>query len=233
MYDQVVSYVIILLCLHFIWGCCVCMCVCVCKWALTSASQILTDLLAKYTQFLLECSASSILEAWVQYNSIDNPRRTLAMLSWDARSNFVINRNTEQENVLRSLHFSSAETLVSATHRPPAPWSQATLPLLHFCCKGRVACDQGAGHSSLAALLLHDFTMSPSVTTAFALPRAVIPWFPLYLLLAFLASVSSLSVSPTSALVLPLRSCPSLQAICHSHLLNYPFWILNINGETT
>lgn len=111
-----------------------CMCVCVCKWALTSASQILTDLLAKYTQFLLECSASSILEAWVQYKSIHNPRRTRAMLNWDARSNFVINRNIEQENVLPSLHFSFAVTLISAIHWPPAPWPQATLPLLHFCC---------------------------------------------------------------------------------------------------
>lgn len=111
-----------------------CMCVCVCKWALTSASQILTDLLAKYTQFLLECSASCILEAWVQYKSIHNPRRTLAMLNWVARSNFVINKNIEQENVLPSLHFSSAVTLIFASHWPPAPWPQAALALLHFCC---------------------------------------------------------------------------------------------------
>lgn len=134
MYDQVVSYVIILSCLHFSWGCCGSMCVCVCQWALTSASLILTDFLAEYTQFLLECNSSSILEAWVQYNSIHSPRRTQAMVNWDARSNFVINRNSEQENVFPSLHFSPAVTLVSATHWPPAPWSQATLPLLRFCC---------------------------------------------------------------------------------------------------
>lgn len=186
MYDQVVSYVIILLCLHFIWGCCVCMCVCVCKWALTSASQILTDLLAKYTQFLLECSASSILEAWVQYNSIDNPRRTLAMLSWDARSNFVINRNTEQENVLRSLHFSSAETLVSASHRPPAPWSQATLPLLHFCCMTLQCLPLWPQPSLFPGLSFHDSHYTCSWPSW--------PLFPLYLsapplLLSFLSGV--------------------------------------------
>lgn len=127
------SYVIILSCLHFSWGCCGGMRVCVCQWALTSASLILTDFLAEYTQFLLECSSSSILEAWVQYNSIHNPR-TLAMVNWDARSNFVISRNSEQEHVFPSLHFSPAVTLVSATHWPPAPWSPAALPLLRFCC---------------------------------------------------------------------------------------------------
>lgn len=72
--------------------------------------------------------------------------------------------------------------------------------------------------------------MASSVTTDSYLSRAFIPSLSWHLVLVFLASSFSLPLSPSIVRVLPLRSGPFLQTLCHSHLSNHHFLIFQLCG---